>query len=148
MQKRDLHNNLLFTNVVPPVSTAADTPVVSAVVDTRGHLATEFVILLGGLTDPDATFAVTVQHGDAVDNEAAPTAITDSAAADPACLLGTLAEAGFTFAADNGLRKIGYNPNKGAGKRWVRLTITPTGNAAAALLAVLCVRRPMNVPVV
>lgn len=144
---RDLHNNFTRSVGLAPVVVSDNTAQNTAIVDLQGYESVEFVIMTGVLADADATFAVTMTAGDAVNDETTPTSITDSAAADSACLLGTLAAAGFTFAADGALRSVGYNPTKGDGKRWVRLTITPSANAGSAPLAVLVTRKPLALPV-
>jgi hypothetical protein len=143
----ELHNNLAYSVGLAPVVASDNTALSTAIVDMKGHASVEFVIMTGVLADADATFAVTMTHGDAVDSESAPTTITDSAAADADCLLGSLAGASFTFAADGAVKRIGYSPDRGAGKRFVRLTITPTGNSGNAPLAVLALRLPRTRPV-
>lgn len=55
--------------------------------------------------------------------------LSDAAAVAAADLVGSYADASFTFANDNAVKKIGY---KGI-KRYVRLTVTPTGNDAGNL---------------
>jgi hypothetical protein len=101
-----------------------------------------FIILIGALADADATFAVTMEHGNQAN-------LSDAAAVPAAQISGTLALAGFTFAADDQVRKVGYLGSK----RYVRLTITPTGNtgnafiAAAALLGDPRFAPPPNPPV-
>lgn len=149
MNLHELHNNLAPQLVLAPVATAVadNTAQVSAIVDMRGTRGVEFYILTGTLADADATFAVTMTHGDAVNDETTPTTITDSAAVDTESLVGTLAEASFTFAADSTVKRIGYNPSRGNAKRWVRLTITPSNNTGAAPLAVLALKMPLTVPV-
>ena len=143
----ELHNNLLATLGLAPQVASDNTALSTAIVDLKGYQSVEFYILTGTLADADATFAVTLSHRDAVDSESAPTTITDSAAADADCLIGTLAAAGFTFAADNAVKRVGYSPDRGAGKRFVRLTITPSGNSGNAPLAVLALRLPRTRPV-
>lgn len=142
----ELHNNLGYAVGLAPVVVSDNTASSTAIVDMAGLEAVEFVILTGTLADADATFAVTMTHGDAVDSESNPTTITDSAAAHADCLLGTLAAAGFTFAADGAVRTVGYAPNRGPGKRWVRLTITPSNNTGSAPLAVAVVKLPLRRP--
>ena len=93
-----------------------------------------------------ATFAITVTHGDTVNSTSNPTSITDGAAADAASLVGTLADAGFAGTNDKSTRKVGYNPGKGAGKRYVQFTVTPTGNTGNAPLAALFVLKPQFLP--
>ena len=143
----ELHNNVYATLGLAPVVVADNTAQSTAIVDLKGHKSVEFFVLTGAVADPDATFAVTMTHGDAVDDVSNPTSITDSAAEDADCLIGTLAGASFTFAADNTVKRVGYSPGRGAGKRFVRLTLTPTGNSGNAPLAILAVRMPLGRPV-
>jgi hypothetical protein len=95
-----------------------------------------FVIATGSIADADATFAVTVDHGDQAN-------LSDAAAVPAGELVGTTALAGFNFGDDDETRKLGYVGSK----RYVRLTITPTGNAAAALMSAIAVLgRPLYSP--
>lgn len=113
--------------IVPQTATNDDTAIVGEIIDRRNFEALLFAIILGTLTDANATFAVTMEHGDAAnlsDTEAVAAADLDGATASATAL----ANAAFTFAADKLCRKIGYVGNK----RYVRLTITPTGNNSGA----------------
>lgn len=125
---RDLHNNIHVKRAISPVSVADTTAQVSEIIDRAGYDSLEFVILTGSVADADATFAVLVEDGDAAN-------LSDAAAVADGNLLGTEAQAGFTFADDNAVRKIGYRGNK----RYVRMTITPAANASAALLGAVAV---------
>lgn len=116
--KRDLHNNIDVKPGLSPVAAGTDNAAyVSQIVDTLGFGSLEFIILIGANTDADATFAVLFEDGDASD-------LSDHAAVDDDNLLGTEALAGFTYADDNEVRKIGYIGSK----RYCRVTITPSGN--------------------
>lgn len=125
---RDLMNSIHTAVALAPVVATDNTAQVSAIIDTRGYDSLTFAILAGTLADADATFAVTMDHGDASN-------LSDAASVPTGDIVGTLALAGFTFADDAETRKIGY---VGA-KRYVRLTITPTGNAGNAPLAALAI---------
>lgn len=118
MASKDLHNNLHFVPLIAPVAARTDnTAIVSAIIDTSGYESAEFVIVTGTNTDTNATFAVLVEDGNQSD-------LSDNGAVADTFLLGTEAEAGFTFADDVECRKIGYvGP-----KRYVRVTVTPSGN--------------------
>ncbi|MFA5866909.1 MAG: hypothetical protein WC891_02970 [Actinomycetota bacterium] len=133
----ELHDNVKILRAISPVSGGAnDTASVSQVIDRAGYDGLEFVIALGSLADVDATFTVLIEDG-------ATTGVTDGAVAD-AYLLGTEAGAGFTFADDDGVRKIGYKGNK----RYVRLTITPATNTGAWLhSAVAVLSEPRKAPI-
>lgn len=142
MIPKDLHNTLSYlTGLAPAANTdLGTTSLTTAIIDMADAVGLEFVIQTGTLSDADAVYAVTVQHGDAVDSESSPTSITDSAEATGTDLYGTLAAAGFTFANDGVVRSIGY-----AGiKRWVKLTITPTttANSGNTPVSVLVVKKP------
>ncbi|MGD9509161.1 MAG: hypothetical protein AB7I59_05425 [Geminicoccaceae bacterium] len=136
----ELHSNLLASLGAPPAITSDNTAVVCAIVDMQGHKALEWYIATGTLADSDATFAVAVDHGDQAN-------LSDAAAAPSECLVGTLAAAGFRYDDDSTIKKIGVVPGRGAGKRYWRLTITPSNNSGAAPLAVLALRLPLGRPV-
>lgn len=135
----DLVNSLGVARALSPVTqTNADTALVSEIIDVSAYVGGMFVIATGGLTDANATFATTMDEGD-------DSSLSDAAAVAAADLItmtnGTaaLTAASFTFASDDSIFRIGYNGIK----RYVRLTITPTGNnSGAAPLAVVWVGVP------
>jgi hypothetical protein len=112
---------------ISPVSVGDNTAQVSQIIDTMGFFGLEFLIATGSIADADATFAVTLDEGDAAN-------LSDAASVATANIDGTLALAGFQFDSDDGVRKIGI---KELTKRYYRLTITPTGNASAALMSAI-----------
>ncbi|KAA0592952.1 hypothetical protein J2848_005692 [Azospirillum lipoferum] len=115
---RDLMNSIHPLRAISPQAAVTDnTALVSQIIDVRGYDSLTFVILSGGLTDPNATFSVLVEHG-------SDSGLSDAAAVADDDLLGTEALAGMTYADDNETRKIGYVGSK----RYVRLTVTPSGN--------------------
>lgn len=116
---RDLHNNIHPVQLIAPVAARTDnTAIVSSIIDLQGYDSCELILNIGANTDANATFAVLVEDGD-------DSGLSDNAAVADANLLGTEALAGFTAADDdNSCRKIGYV----GGKRYVRLTVTPSGN--------------------
>jgi hypothetical protein len=133
---KDLFNNITVMRAIAPVSVADNTAQVGAIIDRQGFNSLTFAISLGSLTDADATFAVTIDHGDNA-------ALSDAAAVPAGDLLGTTALANFTFADDNLTRKIGYRGTR----RYVRLTITPANNTLAALFgAVALLGHPHAAP--
>ena len=120
MPNREIHNDIHVVPLIVPIAARTDnTAIVSAIIDTANYNACEFVIVTGTNTDANATFAVTVDEGDASN-------LSDAVAVTDAKLVGTLAGAGFAFGDDNECRKVGYLGNK----RYVRLTVTPSGNDA------------------
>jgi hypothetical protein len=134
---RDMLNNITPRRAISPAAAGTDnTAFVSQIIDTQGFDSLTFLILTGALADVDATFAVTMDHGDVAN-------LSDAAAVPADQLIGTLALAGFTFAADDATRKIGYRGSR----RYVRMTITPsanTGNAFVAAVALL--GHPLQAP--
>lgn len=129
---RDLMNDIDLKVAITPRVITDNTAAVGENIDRTGHDSLTFAIATGTLADADATFATLVEHAD--DNgSGAPGSY--AAVADEE-LVGTEALAGFDFSADTKCRKIGYI----GGKKWVRLTVTPsanTGNAPIAAVAIL-----------
>jgi hypothetical protein len=135
---RDLMNRIHPLTAIPPVAARTDnTAIVSAIIDRRSYESLTFAILIGTNTDADVTFAVTMVHGDAAN-------LSDAAAVPADALIGTLALAGYRFDDDTETRKIGYAGDK----RYVRLTITPSGNDAGNifLAAVAILGHPHQAP--
>lgn len=130
---RDINSNLHLARAISPVSVADNTAQVSQVFDTRGYDAVMLAIAAGSIADADATFTLLFEDSD--DN------VTYAAVSDD-YLNGLESQGSFQFDDDNEPRKIGY-----AGiKRYVRATITPAGNASAALLSALWIARPLRAP--
>lgn len=125
---KDLMNKLHVLRAISPVSVADNTAQVSQIIDRRGFDSLAFLIATGSIADADATFVVLVEDGDAAN-------LSDAAAVADAELSGTELLAGFQFDDDNETRKVGYLGNK----RYVRLTITPSNNASAALISAVAV---------
>jgi hypothetical protein len=135
---------LEFAHGAAPVVVTDNTAVVSAIVDMQGLENVTWAIITGTLADAAATFTVSVAHGDAVDDAAAPTEITDTGAAPAATLDPPVADASFDQDDDNVVRTIAYSPMRGAGKRYARVTVTPAGNAGNAPLAIVAVKKPLS----
>ena len=136
--RQDLCNNIHPVRAISPAAAGTDnTAMVSQIIDTAGYDSLTFVINIGANTDANATFTVLVEDGDV-------STLTDNAAVADNQLIGTEALAGFTYADDNELRKIGYL----GGKRYVRLTITPSGNDAGNIYvdAVALLGHPFTAP--
>jgi hypothetical protein len=124
--RQDLHNNIQVLSVFDPIDLGTgDTAKVGEIIDRQNAQALEFIIQTGSLADANATFTVLVEDGDASD------LVADGAAVVDAELLGTEAGASFVFSDDNKIAKIGYVGNK----RYVRLTVTPSGNTGAVLIS-------------
>lgn len=125
---RDILNRLTSRRAISPVSEGGNNALVSQIIDRQGFDSLLFVIATGSLADIDATFAVTMDDGDASD-------LTGSAAVAAVELNGTLAAASFTFADDDKVRELGYI----GGRRYVRLTITPSANSGAAVISAVAI---------
>lgn len=125
---KDLMNLIDVKRVISPVSVADTTAQVGQIIDRKGYDSLTYLIATGSIADAAATFTVLLEESDSSD-------MSGAAAVVDADLIGTEALAGFQFDDDNECRKLGY---KGA-KRYTRLTITPVGNASAALVAAVAV---------
>ncbi len=122
---KDQCNDLNFKQLFAPKAAVTDnTAQVSSIIDMLGYNSCTLVLNTGTLTDTDATFAVTLEHGDASD-------LSDTSAPAAWDLIGSTALAGFDFAADNACRKVGYV----GGKRYVRMTVTPSNNTGNLFLS-------------
>lgn len=132
---KDLHNNI-HPSGVACITVSDTTAVVSGIIDTQGFNSLEFLIATGTLADVDATFTVLVEDGD-------DSGLSDNASVADSGLLGTEADAAFTFAEDATARKIGYIGNK----RYVRCTVTPVANTGSAPIAIIPLQGdPENAP--
>jgi hypothetical protein len=140
---RDMCNNILVKRVLSPVSVADNTTAVGEIIDRLGYGSLTYIIATGSIADADATFAVLLEESDSSDMTGA-AAVADADMISQASGTAPETAAGFTFADDNEVRKLGYVGNK----RYTRLTITPSANASAALLsAVAVLGHPHSAPV-
>lgn len=127
---RDLANNLHLKPAFPPKAAVTDdTAQVSTILDTFGFGSAVLAFNTGALSDADATFAVLLE-------ESNDSGMSGAVAVADADLIGTEALAGFTFADDGECRKLGYIGSK----RYIRATITPTGNTGNLFVAGLWVQ--------
>jgi hypothetical protein len=135
---RDLMNNLDLKRAISPQAARTDnTAIVSQIVDLNGYDGCMLAINIGANTDTNATFAVLIEDGETAN-------LSDNQAVDDAYLNGLESNAGFTAADDdNKLKKIGYCGIK----RYVRATITPTGNDSGNIfVSAEWVLRPLRRP--
>ena len=132
---KDLMNLIDVKRVISPVSVADNTAQVGTAVDRKGYDGVTYLIATGSIADADATFTVLLEESDA--SGSGYTAVSDDD------LIGTEVLAAFQFDDDNETRKLGYIGKK----RYTRMTITPSGNASAALLCVMAILGdPYNAP--
>ncbi|MBP3958350.1 hypothetical protein J8F10_24135 [Gemmata sp. G18] len=142
---RDFTNRIQVKRVISPVTqTNSDTALVGQIIDRQGFESVTFVIATGGLTDADATFTVLLEEGDN-------SALSDNTAVADADMISQSTSApetaaSFTFTHDDQVRKLGYIGTK----RYLRLTITPSGNnsGAAPLCAMALLANATMQPVV
>lgn len=128
----DFLNPVSFQRGISPVAATDDTALVSQIIDMGDLLSLTFVIALGTLADAAFTTVVLLEESD----DSAMSGATAVADDDMISMTsGTAAEtaAAFTQASDDLIKTLGY---KGT-KRYVRLTITPTGNASSLPIAVI-----------
>ena len=134
---RDLLNGLDFKRGLSPVAATTDnTAYVSQILDMQGDDGAVFAILTGSLADADATFTVLAQEG-AQSNLSDATDVADDD------LVGTEALAGFTFAGDDKVFKLGFRPS---GKRYKRVTITPANNSGNVFISGVWITSPLVMP--
>lgn len=120
---RDLTNGLhLKPAFAPKAAVTDDTAQVSTTCDLKGFSSCMLAMITGTLSDANATFALLIEDSD---DDSTYAAVADE------YLNGTEALGGFTFADDGECRKIGYHGSK----RYVRATVTPTGNTGNLFLA-------------
>jgi hypothetical protein len=134
---KDQCNDLNFKELFPPKAAVIDnTAQVSGIIDMLGYNSATILLITGTLTDADATFAVTLEHGDN-------SGLSDTAAPAVSDLIGTPTLASFDFSVDNLCRKIGYI----GGKRYIRVTVTPSNNTGDLFLAgAVVLGNPKNAP--
>lgn len=133
----DAHNTIEARRAISPMrQTNSDSAIDSQIIDMAGFDSCEFILAVGNLTDADATAAVTIAESAASDLSGS----NSVAAADLYGSLPSIAAA----SDDNKVYKIGYRGSK----RYVRLTVTPTGNNSGnfdvSCVAVLC--KPQKMP--
>lgn len=118
MASREQFNNYRFLNCFPPVViTNADTAQIGAIIDTQGFGSCLFLVHTGTLTDANATFTVLIEDGN-------DPGLTDAAAVADVFLEPLEADVNFDFSNDLEVRRIAYR----GPKRYVRMTVTPSGN--------------------
>lgn len=142
---RDLVTNIKAVLALAPVVVSDNTLQTGITIDRLGFDSVSFVVLTGTLADAGAEFAVSVEEGDASDlSDAAAAADADLIAADPSSATAPEAQASFIQSDDLTTKKIGYRGSK----RYCRVKITITNNAAAApLAAVAILGHPAQSPV-
>ncbi len=140
---RDFAHNAVVKRVISPVSSSNDAPLVGEVIDILGAKSCTFLIATGSLADADMTAAVLLEESDAANMDGA-TPVVDADMISQTAGVAPEAAAGFQFDDDNEVRKLGYIGNK----RYVRLTVTPSNNASAALVAAVALLEMESRPVV
>lgn len=150
MNLKDYTSRMHMVPAIFPISGAGDnTAQVSAIIDTVDFDGVMFAIALGAIADADATFALTMDHGDAAnlsDAVAVPADMLNSGRSNNNAVT-ALTSASFQFDSDNKTRKIGYHGDK----RYCRITITPSANTGAWLVSAIAMlfggrRQPAAVP--
>lgn len=116
---------VLNPGVVGPVN---NTPVVGAIIDRIGYESLTYLIQTGAMVTGGATYKITMEEGN--DPALADTSLVVAGVG----LIGDLTPS-FAGAAQNSVFKVGYV----GGKRYNRITITPTGNAAATNFSAVAV---------
>lgn len=130
---RDMLHDITIKRVISPVNQGGDVAEVGQIIDRAGYDSVTFAIATGSLADAGATFTVLLEDGDN-------SALADAAAVADGYMVsqGTStpeADASFTQADDNEVRVLGYTGLK----RYLRLTITPAGNASDAYMSAVAI---------
>lgn len=125
---KDLMNNVNLKRCLSPASVSDNTAQVGQIIDRQGYNSLTYAIASGSLADADVVFTVLLEESDDSGMSGA-TAVSD------ADLLGTELLAAPLFSDDDKVFKLGYKGNK----RYTRLTITPSGNASAAVLCAIAI---------
>lgn len=132
---RDILHRTQPLRAISPVSVSDTTAQVSQIIDLQGCDGCYFAISVGAIASGTATFGILVQEGDQANlSDAATVADQDLTTATRGTA--AIVAAAFTFANPNTTQRLGYIGNK----RYIRLTITPASNAAAALLSAIAIR--------
>lgn len=130
---KDLHNDLKYELGFAPVVVTDNTVTSTGNIDLQDVNGVELVFITGTLADADATFTVAVTEGD---DTSSMTAVAD------ADLIGTEANASFTFADDSTTKKIGYRGKR----RYIKASVTPANNSGNAPLGCVVVKGVRKLP--
>ena len=124
MPAHTIHDTVEFLSAIPPIADLlnVDTASISTILDTQGFESNELVLHMGAITDPDVTFVALMEEGD-------DSGLSDAAAVADVDLVGTEIEVAPLFGSDDTALSIGYKGNK----RYIRFTLTPTGNNAGSI---------------
>lgn len=128
-------HRLQALRAISPITWSDNTAQVSQIIDNQGSDSLAFFINVGAIVSGTATFAVLLQEGDQPNlSDAGTVADTDMVSS----VRGTapLTAAAWTFANPNTVQRVGYIGNK----RYVRLTVTPSSNAAAVTMSAIAVK--------
>lgn len=128
MSYKSQAENILVKRAISPQNETGDSALVSQIIDTKGYGSVSFVIATGSLADANATFTVLVEDGDDA-------SLTDNAEVSDTFLIDTETNASFNYDNDDKVRWIGYVGKK----RYVRLTITPSGNSGDAYISAVAI---------
>jgi hypothetical protein len=117
---QDLHGSIKYVAaVIPQTATNSDTAITGAIIDLQGARGCEFVIVTGAITDANVTVAVTLA-------ESADSGMSGSNAVAASDQSGSPS---FDYTSDSTTKKVAYLGTK----RYVQMTLTPTGNNSGAL---------------
>lgn len=134
---RDLASNIGTTPALSPASTSDNAGLTGEIIDMQDFGSLAFLIAIGAVGSAGATFTVSLQHGDDA-------ALADATPVLGIDLIGSYADASFSQDDENSAKKIGYTGSK----RYVRLVVTPAGNAAPAFVSAIAVQgHPRSAPV-
>lgn len=116
--------------IAPAAAVTDNTATVSNIIDCQGYDAVTLAYVTGTNADADATVTALLEEGD-VSNLSDATAVSDADMVSQTAGTAPEAAGSYTFADDGESRAIGYIGSK----RYIRLTLTPSGNTGNHFIA-------------
>ena len=127
--KKSLHAEISASIVIAPTTATDNTPVVGAIIDTRGFGATEFILVTATIADNASTLTPSLESCNASN-------CSDAAAVTGRLLHGTIAAASFVGTEDSTVKYLGY----AGSRRYLRLTVTPGIASSSAIFRVIAIQ--------
>jgi hypothetical protein len=129
---RDFLHSVLARTAIPSNRVVDNTPQVSAIIDMQGFESAVFVFNIGTIADTDTTIAPLLEESDV--NFSGQNTVADTDMTSMTLGVAPLTAAAFRFDSDSQVRTLGYI----GGKRYLRLTLTPSNNTGNMDLGVVC----------
>lgn len=131
---RDFHNNLEQTTLLANSTISTDTNTDSAILDTVNYSGTEFILTGNAITD--GNYAIQIREGEAVDDPANPTTITNASTVEADDILATPANLALTSTDTGKSVRFGYIGNY----RYLQVRIVSTNTTSGGTFNVIAVQ--------